>query len=176
MTSAENRTASARAGVAIRYLLRGAAAAAILAVAACASSTPDPTTLAMTITATGSINPNSASEPSPVVLRIYQLKSDSAFHNAGFADIFYDDRKVLGSDLLGRKELDLKPGAEVAYNDTISPETRYIGVLAGFRDIGSATWRAIELAVPETENTLIVNVDTLSIALRRPKSGFWSFF
>ena len=78
--------------------------------------------------------------------------------------------------LLGRKEFDLKPDAEVAYNDTISPEARYIGVVAGFRDIGSATWRAIELAVPETENTLIVNVDTLSIALRRPKSGFWSFF
>ena len=92
--------------------------------------------------------PNSASEPSPVVLRVYQLKSDSAFHTAEFADIFYDDRKVLGSDLLGRKEFDLKPGVQVAYNDTISHEARYIGVIAGFRDIKSATWRVIEPAPP----------------------------
>ena len=165
-----------RTRASIRTLAQGAAAAAILAAAGCASSTPDPTTVEMTITASASINPNSTSEPSPVVLRIYQLRSDSVFHAAEFADIFYDDRKVLGGDLLGQKEFDLKPGAEVVYNDTISPETRYIGVIAGFRAIGSATWRVIGPVVPETGNTLIVNVDTLSIALRRPKSGFWSFF
>ena len=159
----------------MRIATRGAAAA-VLVVAACASPNPDPTTIAMTITATESINPNSASEPSPVVLRIYQLGSDGAFHASEFADIFYDDGKVLGGDLLGRKELDLKPGAEVTYDGTISGQTRYVGVVAGFRNIGSATWRVIVPVVPETENRLILNVDTLSVAVRRPKSRLWSLF
>ena len=64
---------------------RSAAITAALALAACGSSAPDPTTVAMSIAATGSINPNSVSEPSPVVLRVYQLKSDAAFKAAEFS-------------------------------------------------------------------------------------------
>ena len=56
--------------------------ATALVLAGCGSSTPDPTIVAMTFNATSSINPNSDSEPSPVVLRIYRLKSDSAFNAA----------------------------------------------------------------------------------------------
>lgn len=157
--------------------LAGAATvAAALSLGACGSSTPDPTTVAMSITASSSINPNSSSEPSPVVLRIYQLKSDSAFKAAEFSELFYGDRKVLGADLLGQKEYNVKPGDKLTYDDTVSPETRYIGVVAGFRDIDNATWRAVEPATPESENALIVNVDTLSVAFKRPSSSWWQIF
>ncbi len=155
---------------------RSAAITAALALAACGSSAPDPTTVAMSIAATGSINPNSVSEPSPVVLRVYQLKSDAAFKAAEFSELFYGDRKVLGGDLLGQKEFNVKPGDKIAYDDTVSPETRYIGVVAGFRDIENATWRAIEPATPEEANTLILNVDTLSVAFQRPSSSWWNIF
>ena len=85
-----------RARAAIGGLQRSAVLAAVLVLTACGSSTPDPTTVSMTISASASINPNSSSEPSPVVLRIYQLKSDSAFKAAEFSEMFYNDRKVLG--------------------------------------------------------------------------------
>ena len=75
---------------------------------------------------------------------------------------------MLGGDLPGQKEFNVKPGDKIAYDDTVSPETRYIGVVAGFRDIENATWRAIEPATPEEANTLILNVDTLSVAFQRP--------
>ncbi len=143
---------------------------------ACGSSTPDPTTVAMTITATSSINPNSVSEPSPVVLRIYQLKSDSAFNGAEFSEIFYNDRKVLGGDLLGQKEYNVKPGDNLTYDDTVSPETRYIAIVAGFRDIENATWRAIAPVAAEDDNALNVNVDSLSVSLRQPTSSWWQIF
>lgn len=156
--------------------MRSATLVAALALAGCGSSTPDPTTVAMTIMATGSINPNSVSEPSPVVLRIYQLKSDSAFNAVEFAEIFYNDRKALGADLLGQKEFNVKPGDKLTYDDTVSPETRYIGIVAGFRDIENATWRTITAATQEDENALIVNVDSLSVALQRPSSSWWQIF
>lgn len=149
---------------------------AALLLSACGSSTPDPTTVEMTITATGSINPNSVSEPSPVVLRIYQLKSDSAFNAAEFSEIFYGDRKVLGGDLLGQKEYNVKPGDNLTYEDTVSPETRYIGIVAGFRDIENATWRVVTAVTAEDDNPLTVNVDSLSVSLRRPSSSWWQIF
>lgn len=160
----------------IAGLASAATVAAVLSLGACGSSTPDPTTVSMSITATGSINPNSSSEPSPVVLRIYQLKSDSAFKAAEFSEIFYSDRKVLGGDLLGQKEYNLKPGDKLTYDDTVSPETRYVGVVAGFRDIDNATWRALEPATPEGENVWILNVDTLSVAFKRAGSSWWQIF
>jgi type VI secretion system protein VasD len=150
--------------------------ATALVLAGCGSSTPDPTTVAMTINATSSINPNSDSEPSPVVLRIYQLKSDAAFNAAEFSEIFYNDRKVLGGDLLGQKEFNVKPGDSLTYDDTVSPETRYLGIVAGFRDIDNATWRLIESAAPESENNLLFNVDTLSVSFQRPSSSWWRIF
>lgn len=155
---------------------RAAAFVAILSLVGCGSSTPDPTLVAMSIAATASINPNSSSEPSPVVLRIYQLKSDSAFKAAEFSELFYNDRKVLGGDLLGQKEYNVKPGDKLTYDATVSPETRYIGVVAGFRDIDNATWRAIEQAVPEGENSWLLNVDSLSVAFKKPSSSWWQLF
>jgi len=167
---------SKRASRSVTGLASAAAIAAALLLGACGSSTPDPTIVGMSITATGSINPNSSSEPSPVVLRIYQLKSDSAFKAAEFSELFYNDRKVLGGDLLGQKEYNVKPGDKLTYDDTVSPETRYIGVLAGFRDIDNATWRLVEPAIPEDENTLLLNVDTLSISFQKPSSSWWNPF
>lgn len=165
-----------RAHASVGGWTRSAAVAAALAVAACGSSAPDPTIVGVAISATGAINPNSVSEPSPVVLRIYQLKSDSAFNAAEFSEIFYNDRKVLGGDLLGQKEFNVKPGDKLTYDDTVSPETRFLGVVAGFRDIENATWRVIEATTPEEENTLLLNVDTLSVAFQRPSSSWWQIF
>ena len=165
-----------RARAAIGGLRRSAVLAAVLVLTACGSSTPYPTTVSMTISASASINPNSSSEPSPVVLRIYQLKSDSAFKAAEFSEMFYNDRKVLGGDLLGQKEFNVKPGGKLTYDDTVSPETRYIGIVAGFRDIDNATWRIIETATPADQNAFIVSVDSLSVSFQRPSSSWWNIF
>ena len=93
-----------------------------------------------------------------------------------FSEIFYNDRKALGADLLGQKEFNVKPGDKLTYDDTVSPETRYIGIVAGFRDIENATWRTIAAATQENENALIVNVDSLSVSLQRPSSSWWQIF
>lgn len=156
---------------------RPAVVVTVLALAACGgSSTPDPTTVDITITATATINPNSVSDPSPVVVRVYQLKADSAFKGAEFSELFYNDRKVLGGDLLGQKEYNVKPNDKLTYNDTISGETRYIGVIAGFRDIDNATWRLIVPATQQDVNTFILSVDSLSIAVQKPSSSWWNIF
>lgn len=149
---------------------------AVLVLHGCGSSTPDPTTVAMTITASSTINPNTDSQPSPVVIRIYQLKADSIFKAAEFPDLFYDAQKTLGGDMLGFKEYNVKPGETRDYNDTISGESRFLGVVAGFRDLDNATWRVIEPVEAEDDNEFNLKIDSLSIALQAPSGGFLGIF
>ena len=52
----------------------------------------------LTLAATADSNPDATGRPSPVVVRVYQLKTDVAFKGAEFFALFDDDMKVLGPD------------------------------------------------------------------------------
>jgi len=158
--------------------LRMAAAGVLLAVlAACSgSSTPDPTTAGLTLQATAQVNPNAAGQPAPVVVRIYELKATSVFDSAEFSQLFYDDRATLGGDMLDRKEVEIAPGQTVERNDTLSSETRYLAFVAGYRDLSNATWRTKVAVESETDNTILVTIDALSINAKIVESAWWDIF
>ena len=63
----------------------------------------------MTITAGADTNPDATGRPSPVVVRVYQLKTDASFNGADFFALFDDDQKVLGAELISRDEFVLTP-------------------------------------------------------------------
>lgn len=145
--------------------------------AACSgSSAPDPTSAGLTVQATARINPNSQGQPSPVVLRIYELKATSVFDTAEFSQLFYNDQATLGGDMLNRRELELAPGQTVERTDTLSSETRFLGFVAGYRDLSNATWRARVPVESETDNAILVTVDALSINSKIIESSWWNIF
>ncbi len=102
-----------------------------------------PTRIEANIAAAEDLNPDYKGRASPLVVRFYHLKSDLAFNNASFFALYDNDEAELGSDLLGKEEIELRPGQELVYNRNFEPETRYVGVLAGYRDIENASWRAV---------------------------------
>jgi type VI secretion system protein VasD len=114
----------------------------------CAAKPPKPAPPAsLLLTASSDANPDPGGRPAPVVIRIYQLRSDSAFLNSDFFALFDDDHKVLAADFVGSEEAELSPG-EVRHLDLIlAPDTRFIGAIAAYRDIRNASWRALT-AVP----------------------------
>lgn len=156
-----------------RTLLKGGAAGVFtLSVGACSSFEPDPTELEFAIVADGGINPNENGEPSPVLVRIYELKSTDAFETATFFDLLDNDRALIGEDLVTRREVELKPGETQPLEKETSADTLYIGVIAGFRDIDNAQWRDVAEIKSETGNQLLVTVTGLSIAIeRKPSRG-----
>jgi type VI secretion system protein VasD len=95
----------------------------------------------MTISTTADINPDSNNRPSPIVVRIYQLKTDAAFAAADFFALFDDDKKALGPELISRDEFVLGPAERRTIDVTVAAETRYVGAVAAFRDIRNAQWR-----------------------------------
>ena len=121
---------------------------------------PSPTRIEAKIEADEDINPDYDGQASPLVVRLYELKSATAFNNAGFFTLYDADMAELGADLQNREEIELQPGQAMEVNRDLKPETRYIGIVAAYRDIDNSTWRAVhELEANETAE--------LTIAIRR---------
>ena len=67
-------------GMPIAFLLAGCAW-----LVACSSAPPKPQVVKLTFAVSADVNPDAQNRPSPVVVRLYQLKDDAAFKDA---DIF----------------------------------------------------------------------------------------
>jgi len=119
------------------------AAAMALALSVVAGCLGNPTKIEADIAAAEDLNPDHRGRASPLVVRIYQLKSDLAFNNASFFALYDNDEAELGADLVGKEEIELRPGEDMVYSRKLEDDTRFVGVLAGYRDIDNASWRAV---------------------------------
>lgn len=142
-----------------------ALAAALLAgtLAGCGSSAPKPTRLEGSIAAATGLNPSINERPSPLLLRIYELRSATAFSQADFMALYQSDQATLAADLVAREEVMLQPGEMRPYNKQLSPDTRFIGVVAVYRNVERATWRAIVQVPPNKTHKLAVRADSLAL-------------
>lgn len=113
----------------------------LFGLAGCASA-PKPIAVKASLEAQKSVNPDLHGRPSPVVVRVYALKSLAAFNSADFFSLFDKDKEVLGADLIDREELQLMPGQQRDLQKVFPPETRHIAVIAAFRDLERSQWRA----------------------------------
>ncbi|RLJ19749.1 type VI secretion system lipoprotein TssJ [bacterium endosymbiont of Escarpia laminata] len=103
---------------------------------------PPPTQLAAKFLASLHVNPNAEGTPSPVVVRFYELKTPGIFEDTDFFTLYDDDIAVLGADLVARDEFKIMPGKTLPLLRELDPQTRFIGVMAAFRDLNNAIWRA----------------------------------
>lgn len=152
-----------------RPLDRGSASAArrcclvaALVLAGCAS-TPKPTEIDGTIKAAATLNPSISKRPSPLLVRVYELKTASAFNNADFVSLYQRDQTELGADLVAREEFVINPSESKPIRRLAAPETRFIGVIGAYRDLEHAKWRAIVALQPGQKQTLTISADELAI-------------
>jgi len=139
-----------------------AAAAVALALAGCASA-PKPTQLAATIQASEAVNPSSSQRPSPLLVRVYELKTAAAFNAADFMSLYQRDKAELGADLVAKEEFMLAPGESKKFARTLAPDTRFLGVVAAFRDVEHARWRSIVAVQPGQMHNVVIHADKLSV-------------
>ena len=91
------------------------------------------------------INPDGEGRPSPIVVRLYELKNLGTFNTVEFFPLYNEEAATLGDDLVYREEFSLMPGGKKLYTRTPAADTQYLAVIAAFRNIDQATWKA---AVP----------------------------
>lgn len=116
----------------------------------------DPTRVVLEFETAGDINPNIAGRASPVVVRIYHLKSYSAFRDADFNSLFEKDGEVLGSDLLDKKEIYLKANEKRTVFFEASDAIHTIGVMAAFRYYHQGQWKAAATVQKNKTNVIYV--------------------
>ncbi|KQP23553.1 type VI secretion system lipoprotein TssJ [Pseudorhodoferax sp. Leaf267] len=132
--------------------------------AGCGAPKVPPTTVAGTVAASAGVNPTVSGRPSPVQLRVYELKTATAFSAADFVSLYQRDQAELGADLVAREEMTLAPGESRALSRTLAPETRFIGVFAAYRDVEHARWRAVLPVRAGQAHRLTVRADALVLA------------
>jgi len=107
--------------------------------AGCASTEMD-----VKLSSTANLNLNDADEPLPVVVRIYQLTDAKPFEEAQFDELWKSDLKVLGGVLLRKDMVVLDPASQKEVQIERHERTRYVAVMAAFRNIKGGHWRLVQ--------------------------------
>ena len=189
------RLSAMTAGVALRAALRGSLRAArrwsgregpgtVLAVmtsavvlAGCAAKPPPPppppkpTELIGVVQAAANLNPSVRRRPSPLLIRIYELKTATAFNSADFVALYQRDQAELGAEMVTRDELVLNPGDSLPWLRTAAPQTRFIGVFAAYRDLDRATWRSVVAVQPNQTQRVEIRAGELAIQVTVAVTG-----
>lgn len=160
-----------------RWLL---CAAVLGSLAACGGPPPPPplppTVVELTLTATADVNSTESGQGAPVVVRIYQLGSATAFGNAEFFQLFNKDSEFLKSDLVKRDDFILAPGQTKTATLMPSDSVKAIGVFAAYRDFQRATWRGTADIPPHQTTRVTVTAGASGITMKSeqvppPKTG-----
>lgn len=142
---------------------------ASLLLAACGTKPIIPKVLTIDVLAAANLNPSTSGRPSPVVVRIYELKAAAPFESADFISLFDKDQATLGGDVIARDEFVLSPGESMAIKRELDAESKFIAVMAAFRDLERAKWRAVVPLAAGNDNALSVRLTASSISIgKRP--------
>ena len=142
-----------------------------LLLAGCAAKPPEDVRIRGSLSAVESVNPDALGRPSPIQIRIYQLAATDKFDSAEFFALADSAEATLGADLLGVESVMLTPGEVRPYDAEYDPATRYIGVVAGYREIHQAQWRDV-VEMPERSilklmrrGGVVIKADSLAVSV-----------
>ena len=126
---------------------------------------PKPTIITATVDASAAVNPDAKGRASPIVVRLFELKSIAAFNSADFFSLWDRERETLSENMIGRDEFQLRPGEQKSFERTLQPDTRYVGVIAAFRDLERSSWRSTVAIVAHQTQPVAVKLDARSVTI-----------
>ena len=120
----------------------------------------DPPQLEAIFVASPELNPDYEGQPSPLVVRLYELTNITEFNAASFFPLYERDTELLGADIKYREEIVMVPGETKEFKRELNMDTRHVGIIGAYRDLEGATWRAsIETPINKTTEITITMVD-----------------
>lgn len=123
------------------------------------------TKLDLRLTASDQLNPDLNGRPSPIVVRLYELNHAVAFENADFFSLYERAKETLAPDMIAMEELELRPGETLELKLSVQRGSRYVGVVAAYRDLSQTVWRSTH-HIAATETTHIeLSLDQSGIRL-----------
>ena len=121
------------------------------------------TKLNLKLTASDQLNPDLNGRPSPIVVRLFELKHPVAFENADFFSLYERAKESLAPDLVASEEIELRPGETVEMKLSVEEGSRYVGVLAAYRDLPETKWRYTVQVTPVEVTNADLTLDQAGI-------------
>ena len=94
------------------------------------------------------VNPDLGGKPAPIVLKVFRLKTASAFEGADFFSLQDKPDQALGGELLGVERVILRPGESRTLRYTGNVEAHAVGVVAEYRSLEQNRWK-LSFALPQ---------------------------
>lgn len=127
---------------------------------------PEPTRVVIEIETAGDINPSITNRPSPVVVRIYQLRSYADFKKADFTSLYENGNQALGKDLIDQQEIFVKPGEKRTVFFEAPDDLRTVGIMAAFRYYQKGQWKVSTGIQPNKTNVVNVFINGTNVQLK----------
>lgn len=141
--------------------------ASLLTLTGCSSMSPysDLTKLDLSLEGSNKLNPDLNDRPSPIVLHLMELRHPVAFENADFFSLYQRPREALAPDLMAIEELELRPGERRELKLTVQEGSRYVAVLAAYRNLPDTNWRFIIPLDEKRQNSISLRLDAEGISV-----------
>ena len=111
------------------------------------------------------VNPDDQNTPSPIVIRMYELKCPKMLEKVNFIDLYEQDAQILGDDMVSKQRLKhLLPGQKRKDKFVLNNETKYIGLFAEFLKYKNSAYKLI---IPETQNNMISSSTEIKLSDNR---------
>lgn len=121
------------------------------------------TRLELELTASDQLNPDINGRPSPIVVRLLELKNPVLFETVDFFGLYGQAKELLAPDLIASEELELRPGERLQLKLHVKEGSRYVGVLAAYRDLPETKWRYVIRMTPGEMTRAVLNLDQRGI-------------
>ncbi len=128
----------------------------LLIVSGCGLLHPE-TKLHTKILSSKNLNPDLNDRASPVLLTFYELKNGLRFKASSFMQLNDEAQKTLGSSLIDFNQIELRPSQTRTYSVQLNENTRYLGLVAAYRNLETAKWRQL-IAIPNNTRKLKINI------------------
>ncbi|HEY5604599.1 MAG TPA: type VI secretion system lipoprotein TssJ [Gammaproteobacteria bacterium] len=170
----------------VRHIQRGLLLVVVVMLAACQSTFKEyvaqpvgkffnwDTDVEVKFTVEPDTNPDDSNnnQPSPLVIRIYELAGKEKFENARFRDLYFDDKKTLADDFIKVHTLKpLLPGTTRLDKFKLKKGTAYVGLFAEFVQYKDADFRVVIPVDAYLTTTQDVRLSYHSLSLIRPQ--YW---
>lgn len=108
------------------------------------------------------INPDENNKPSPLFVRMYELKTPRMFNKSDFIGLYEKDAELLGADLVASHKLKrLKPGEGRSDHFVLNKDTQYVALYAEFLKYKNAKYR---LVIPVVQNNIVRTTAVIHIS------------
>ena len=119
------------------------------------------------IIADSSVNPDPGGRPSPIVVRLYEVTTADQIAGAGFFALFENPEQTLGDTLLARREFSFSPGETRRITTDLDENTRYLVVVAAYRNVDQAQWWAVQPIRPGRLTVVEIRLLRSAVVIKR---------